>query len=538
MIQIVSSPTYKRTYPVPDADPMTFDFNVVGALSTVSYMFRAVQAMLNAITQQEQWALLSLRENINDYLAQVATITGRNPQVYVEDTVAGSFDYTGSYEVAEIKTDGSGNSQLLLKAIGNDSPTFYGAKEFPDDNTSQLVYQYRTRMTYEVYDVTPANGVSRNVLLVTRRQQLSASGYNAFNISEIAKGYVSATGGVALKVVAISTDYFGNTDTVTTDPCILVQARMPEINYGLYTLFNPETGGGILPTTGYQLLYSDSEVYPFYVNFITNSLMGGEGVAMQLRVQLFQADTLLNTQFLSIPTVVGLNTVNLAQFPNLTASIVARKPTSIRIDVSYRSTISGEFTDEFGDEFTKTQAGTSGQSPAYAVACRQYALDNRRDFYFSYQNGIGGLSTYLCTEYRRITEPEIVALRNASTIGNSVARSTEYAELTFKFADLRGINFLFGYPIDGMLKYDGIFESVNVERIGADGTRLLWIVKGGSYDLTNGTLYKDLVLTIYRPIGMLHDGDRVVIPSVRWEPTIIGTFLAGNTTVGQHIIEE
>lgn len=507
MIQVVSSPTYQKTYPVTGADPITFDYNVVGALSTVSYRFRAVEARLNKITQQEQWALLSLRENINNYLMQVSTITGRTPQVYLEDRVEGLYDYTGSYEVAEIKTDATGNTQLLLKAIGNNSPTFYGNKDFPDDNTSQLVYQYRTRMTYEVYDVTTVNGVSRNVLIATRRQQLSSSGYNSFNISELAKGYISSTGSVTFRVVVTSTDYFGNTDTVTTDPCILVQARVPEINYGLYTLFNPETQGEILPTTGYQLLYNDNTVYPFYVNFITNPLVGAEGVTMQMRVRLYQKDILLDTQFVTIPTVVGLNTVDIAQYPTVVASIIARKPTSIRVDVSFRSASFGEFTSEFNEEFDTSQPGGAGQSLAYEVTCRQYSLDNRRDFYFSYQNGIGGLSTYLCTEYRRLTEPEIVALRNASTISNSVARETESAELTFKYADLKGLDFLLGYRIDGLLKYDGIYESQNVQRIGADGSRLVWIIRSATYDFPNSTLYKDITFTIYRPIGMIPEAD-------------------------------
>lgn len=490
---------------VEDNPDTSFDYNVVGVLSTVSYRFRSVQAKMNKITQQEQWALLSLRENINDYLSKVATISGRNPQVYLEDTVDGLYNYTGSYEVAEIKTDISGNTQILIKAIGNDSPTFYGLKDFPNDNTSQLVYQYRNRMTYEVYDVTPINGFSKNVLLTTRRQQLSASGYNAFNISELAKGYVAETGGVAIKVVVTSTDYFANTDTVTTDPCTLVQARVPEINYGTYILFNPKTGGEILPTTGYQLLYNNSEVYPFYVNFITNSLMGAEGVAMQMKIQLFQKDTLLDTQFISIPTTVGLNIVDLAQYPNLTNSIIARKPTTIKVEVLYRTTISGEFTSEFNSEFDVGAIGGSGQSTAHTISCRHYVLDNRRDFYFSYQNGIGGISTYLCNEYRRITEPEIVAMRNASSISNSVARETESIELTFKYVDLKGLNFLLGYSIDSLLKYDGIFESQNIQRIGSGDIRLPWIIKGSSYDLSNSTLYKDIIMTIYRPLGMIPD---------------------------------
>lgn len=509
MIQIVSSPTYKRTYPTPDGGTTTFDFNVVGVLSTISYMFRSVQAQMMSITRNEVWALLTLRGNINDYLAQVQTVTGKPIMVYVDDNTDDGYNYTGTYVVDSLTVDGDGNSQLRLKVSGSETPTYYGDKTFPADNTSQLVYQYRTRMTYEVYDVTPINGISRNVLLATRRQQLSASGYNAFNISELAKGYVSPTGGVALRVVVTSADYFDNTDTVTTDPCILVQARVPEINYGLYTLFNPETGGEILPTTGYQLLYNDTVVYPFYVNFVTNSLIGSAGATVQMKVDLFQRYTLQDTHFIDIPGIVGLNTIDLSTIPAIAESIIERQPTAIRIEINYMSTDLGEFTDEFNDEFVKSQGDVPAQSRPYNVTCHRYTLDNRRDFYFAYQNGIGGLSTYLCNEYRRVTEPEIVALRNASTISNSVARETESVELTFKYADLKGVYFLLGYRIDGMLKYDGVYESQNVQRIGAGGSRLQWIVRSSSYDLPNSTLYKDITFTVYRPIGMVPENDNL-----------------------------
>jgi hypothetical protein len=480
----------------------TFDYNVVGALSNVGYRFRSQQARLLSITQQEQWALLSLRDNINDYLAQVAAITGRAPQVYVEDAVLGNFDYTGTWEISDIALTRDGGTQFLLKIIGNDSPTFHGRKEFPDDNTSQLVYQYRTRMDYAVYDVTKIDGVTKNVLLSTRRQQLDASGYNTFNISELAKGYVSATGGVALQVVAISTDYFGNTDTVTTDPCLLVSARVPEVNYGLYTLFNPETGGMVLPTTGRRLLYGADTVYPFYANFITNTMLG-EGSIVQLRVDLYHASTLVDTVFTTVPTLQGLNTVDLSEYPAVVSAILSRKPTSIRLSAGYFAATVGEFTDEFTAEFTINTQGAIHQSGYYAVECRNYTLDNRRDFYFSYQNGIGGLSTHLSREYRRMGRPEIVALRNADTISNSVARETEYVELTFRHAGLYGLKFLLGYDIENVLKYDGIYESQTIERIGADGSRVAWIVQQADYDISNGTLYKDITFTIYRPVGMV-----------------------------------
>ncbi len=92
-----------------------------------------------------------------------------------------------------------------------------------------------------------------------------------------------------------------------------------------------------------------------------------------------------------------------------------------------------------------------------------------------------------------------------STISNSVARETESVELTFKYADLKGLDFLLGYRIDRLLKYDGIYESQNIQRIGAGGSRLMWIIKPANYDLPNSALYKDIALTIYRPVGMVPD---------------------------------
>lgn len=508
MIQIVESPTYSKSYPQPDGSTATFDFNVVGALSTISYRFKDDQAKLLNITQQETWALLTLRGNINDYLNAVATVTGKPVQVYLEDTVPGVYDYTGVYRIAEIKADGSGNTQILLKSPTDESPTFYGAKEYPDDYSSQLVYAYKTKVAFSVYDVSEINGVAKRVLLVSQRQQLDASGYVSFNISELAKGYLGEAGSVTLAVHATATDYFGNSSEVETDPCVLVQARVPEVNYGIYTLFNPETGGEILPTTGYRLLYNEAQVYPFYVNFVTNDIFGQAGLHVQLKLALYQADQLVDTVFITIPTVTGLNIVDLSGYPEAVSTIVSKKPTSIDVSVIYYTTDYGEFNgEEFTDEFDIDKLGEGGQSHAYSIPCAQYRLDNRRDFYLAYQNGFGGVSTYLCTEFRRLTTPEVNGLRNASQISNAVARETETAELTFKYTDVRGINFLLGYDVTKVLKYDGIYESRNVTRIGAGGTRVLWIVKPADYGVANADLYKDVAVTVYRPIGMTYDGE-------------------------------
>lgn len=508
MIQIVESPTYTKSYPQRDGETTTFDYNVVGALSTISYRFKDDQAKLLSITQQETWALLTLRGNINDYLNEVAAVTGKPVQVYLEDTAPGVFDYTGVYRIAEIKNDSDGNTQLLLKSSTDESPTFYGVKEYPDDFTSQLVYAYKTKVAFNVYDVSEINGVAKRVLLVSQRQQLDASGYVSFNISELAKGYLGESGSVTLAVHATATDYFSNSSEVETSPCILVMARVPEINYGLYTLFNPETGGQILPTTGYRLLYNASQVYPFYVNFVTNNIFGQAGLLVQLQLDLYQSDLLIGTIYVTIPTTTGLNTVDISEYPDAVAAIVDKKPTHIDARVIYHTTEYGEFnSEEFTDQFDIDKLGGAGESHVYSIECAQYTLDNRRDFYFAYQNGFGGISTYLCTEFRRLTTPEVNGLRNAAQISNAVARETETAELTFKYADVRGINFLLGYDVTKVLKYDGIFESRNVTRIGAGGTRVLWIVKPADYGVSNADLYKDIAVTVYRPIGVVYAGE-------------------------------
>lgn len=502
MIQIVSSPTYKKSYETP-LGPIEFDYNVVGTLSNVSYTFRPQQAQMLAITQHENWASLELRGNINEYLSKVSDATAREPQIFIEDTLTEGFNYTGVYTVMDSRVSSSGNSLLRLKFPNSDTTTFYGDKSWPDNHDSQLVYKYRTRITYRVLDMTPVLGVPRNILLATQRQQLNSTGYNNFNISELAKGHVSTTGSVALQVEVTATDYFGNSESTTTDPCVLIMARNPEVNYGRYTLFNPESNGQILPTTGYRLLYNKHGIYPFYVNFVTNTIIGRGGVVVQIKVQLYNNETLVNTQFATIPPIVGLNTVDLSAITTIAQSIADNKPTSISVQVLYHTTVMGEFTEQFTHtEFNATHKGGAGQSATMTVPCKFYELDNRRDFYFSYQNGLGGLSTYLCTEYKRSTEPEIVALRNASTISNSVARETESVELTMKYTDLRGLDFLLGYKADTMAKYDGIYESQNVTRIGPDASRMEWIIKSNSYDLPNATLYKDVNINIYRPIGM------------------------------------
>lgn len=500
MIQIINSPTYSKTYPQPNEDLITFDYNVVGVLSNVNYTFKSLQAIPLSITREGAYLLLSLKTNIKNYLDQVVATTRKEAQVYFEDTQNGIYNYSGAYRVYTVYNVG-GLTQLVLKNLTNDSPTYYQDKIYPDDNSSQLVYQYRNTFTFNVFDVTTINGVQKQIPLTQVRQQLSSTGYSVFNISEIAKGYTNTTGGVAVQIEVTEKDYFGNTSTITTKPCLFVRSRLPEINYGLYTLFNPENGGVILPTTGYKLLYDTNKVFSYYVNFVCNEMVSEWGISIKLRVRLYRDISLVSTEYITIPAMPGLNTIDISVYQNLINAITTRKPTSLKVSAVYQGVNLGEFDNQFTEQFKVTTSGSTFYSQEYYVEAQNYTLNNRRDFYFSYQNGIGGLSTFLCVEYKRVTEPEIVALRNAETISNSVARETESATLIFRYADLQGLKFLLGYDVSKIQKNDGIFESLNVTRIGSEGDTMQWIIKGASYEMANSDLYKDLTFTIYRPLS-------------------------------------
>lgn len=503
-LEVVSSPVY--------TDPATgFKYNVVGALSTVSFRFKSLQAKLVKVTNWNQFALIEVSADIKEYLEQVAAAMGTTyAQVYIEDTDPNGFNYSKSYNVHLHENTAEGHSQLELHDIANDNTkTFYGVKSWADNYDSQCVYQYRNNLTFEVYDTTPANGIVRDVLLYTNRTQLAANGYASCNISELAKGYVGETGGIGLSVKVTSRDFFGNAAEVMTEQCILVRARVPQINYGSYIMYNPENKGQVLPTTGYRLFYGAEHVWPFYVNFITNDLMGEEGITVRLTVSFCKAGSQVGRAIVQIPTVVGLNVIDLTD-PSLVAHgatihdlILQYQPDTLRVTPSYVIQNEGEFESaQFTNQyFIFGQAG-DGVGATVQVPCVKYELDNRRDFYFVFQNGIGGLSSYLCTEYTRQVDPEIVALRNADTIGNSIARETETVELVFKYTDLIGLKFLFGYDIHTLTKVDGVYESITVTRVGAKGDKVTWIVSEGQYDLPNSTKYKDISFSVYRPIGM------------------------------------
>lgn len=153
-LEVVSSPVY--------TDPATgFKYNVVGALSTVSFRFKSLQAKLVKVTSWNQFALVEVSADIKEYLEQVAAAMGTAyAQVYIEDTDPNGFNYSKSYNVHLHENTAEGHSQLELHDIANDNTkTFYGVKNWADNYDSQCVYQYRNNLTFEVYDTTPANGV-------------------------------------------------------------------------------------------------------------------------------------------------------------------------------------------------------------------------------------------------------------------------------------------------------------------------------------------------------------------------------------------
>ena len=506
MIQILHSPSYSQQY-IPDYDPeetLTFNYNVVGANNNVTYTFRSLQAKLDTIGRDSSTgnAIVTLRENITDYLLQVKQITGNNPVIYIDDKIVA---YTGVYYALNAATVGS-VTRFVIANIGNAASTYLGDVDFPDDYTSQIVYKYRNIFQFEVYDVSYVGTTQLHTLITTVRQQSNRNGEVVFNVSEIVKGYVPENGALSVSVKATETDYFGNTDNIDTDDLHLIDAGISTINYGEYILFNPNTAGTLLDTTGYRLIYNPSKIYPFYINFICNETVIQRAIrSVEAYVNIYSSNmTVVNTVSVPISINIGLNVIDISGNQDLLFALNRYKPTKVGISIIFNYEITGEFdrTQFNPDEFDTPPAGEMPtlKSHEYLCDCINYTLNNRRDFLFIYDNGIGGKSSYLCNQFKQYTEPEIVALRNQDNISNRVARETELVDLIFKYEDLNALRFLFGYDVSLISKESGIYESRNIVRIGELGDTKTWIIQSNTYDVTNEDLYKDFTLTLYRPL--------------------------------------
>lgn len=505
MIQIASSPTYTQQYyeTQESENPLTFHYNVLGVRNLVNYVFRSLEAKIDNISQgTSSYALVTLRENITDYLTQTALAGGQTPVIYLDDNAAGT-NYSGAYRAINIKTV-SGVTQFYLMNVGNDAPTFFGAKQFGDDYTSQVVYRYRNTFTFQVYDKTAVGSSRRSVLLATVRQQMSAQGTVVFNVAEVVKGYTPPEGTLSIQVTASEKDYFGNEAEVQTDLINFVQAYADPANYGDWIMFNPNNGGRILDSTG-RILYYDSGdgAYPFFLNYILNDeLLDKENASLRIKLNFYREGNLLYTLFLAADIVVGLNSLDLSQYEEVSEALAQYAPDRIGASLMASYVTAGEFGSQFNSAEFRIASGSgfSRASQEYTFRALAYRLDNRRDFYFCFDNSIGGRSTMLCKQYKRQTAPEIVALRNRDTISNAVARETEYAELSFPYSDLDSLRTLYGYDLGKLGKDNGIYESRNVTRIGRYGDTKQWIIQSANYDLNNSDLYRTHSLTLYRPL--------------------------------------
>lgn len=505
-MKVVNSPVFEESDLSAGVTGL-FRYDVCAARSNVGVTIRSDQAAMDNITAYGRDILLTLRSNINQYLLDVRAVTGADPNVAIEDVTGVGYNYSGKYRVSLILTSAGGNTQVVLSSIGSESPTYYGEKQFGEDNTSQFVYRHRTRYSIQIIDVTPVDGVSRNIILAERMQNSSIFGYASVNLSETALGYLEGTGGILVKAHITETDFFNNSEVLDTDSIVFVDARNPDVNYGLYTMFNPTDGGKLLPSTGRSVIYNNDTVYPFYVNFVCNEAVEDSNSNTRIHIRLKGRDgTELTTITQDVDISIGLNCIDLSKIQSFIYEISARNAYSIDIWIerSFWSGVFGEFDGrEFTDEFL-ISSGTPGLrvSGVTEVPCRYHVLNDRRDFYFTYQNSIGGISCMLTENYRRMTLSELSALRNSSTISNTVSRATESVELIFDRVDLSTVRFLTGYDLRESYKYDGIFESGNVDRFTSDGQRITWIVQQKEYEVQNRDLYRDLSLVIYRPIGM------------------------------------
>ena len=139
--------------------------------------------------------------------------------------------------------------------------------------------------------------------------------------------------------------------------------------------------------------------------------------------------TVVNTVSVPISINIGLNVIDISRNQNLLFALNRYKPTKVGISIIFNYEITGEFdrTQFNTDEFDTPPTGEvpALRSHEYLCDCLNYTLNNRRDFLFIYDNGIGGKSSYLCNQFKQYTEPAIFVLRHQDKISNRVVGEKE-----------------------------------------------------------------------------------------------------------------
>lgn len=520
MLVITETPLIEKKYKSPDdfSTLKTYVFNTVGVLDNIYIGVTSYEMPLNYIDGLEMAVIHCLGDFVQD-LKKISDTEG-NIYVWLQDNDDNGYNYSGNYRLTNITFDGTETS-AVLNFVETTGATFFGEKYFPQTTYSQIVFRKDNRLTFTVYERLQLAFGFINKQLTTVHQEMNVNGTNHINLSEIALSYIKPTGCVVLQIDVSEIDRFGNTSKITSRPISFIYGSIPEVNYYKYILFNPVNDGLILPTTYDKLYYTYLDnVYPFYVNFILQdeglAITGNVGKII-IRSYMKSDPAVQNSVQDTIQFVRGLNVVDISKITNI-ENILNYQIDYITIQFAYQTGAEeGEFTTQFTPEFMLSGGTKTVDSSKYAVNVEEREFNDRRDFYIKYNNGIGGISTLLSTNFEEEIDPEIVSLRNRETLNNIVVRSTEVMKVTFDQIDLYKLKQILGFEPQYMFKTNGIYESDKLTRIGADGSEKEYIIRSSKYNKNNQDLYNTISVEIFRPMnsGFQQIGDCKIETKIR-----------------------
>lgn len=504
MLIVVDTPVLEKRYtPEGTTKEEVYTFNTVGVLDNVYIGVESYQMPLSFINGTT-YATIHIMTDYTAELNQIKTEVGE-VIVYVYDNYEMGYNYSGRYKLENIIYDGS-ETTASLYFVDNNGPTFFGVKYFPATTNSQVSYKYRNQITFNVYDYVQLGSQFVDKLITSVTQNMNANGINYINISEIALPYVNSTGSRMIRISATEVDYFGNTSTLQGRPITFIYGSLPEVNYYKYILFNPINEGNILPTTTDKIYYNNERIYPFYINFILQDEgIQENGYTMKI---IYRTYILQNGKYIiqnqiqdNISTSRGLNIFDISTTRSL-IGLLNKNIAYITIQLMYeRGYNMGQFTTQFTDEFVLAGQTETGDIKEYDVKLEFREFNDRRDFYMKYNNGIGGISTILSTNYEESIDPEIISLRNRNVLNNLVVRSTEVMDVTFDQVNQDKLKEILGFEPSYMFKSNGIYESSSITRIGADLSEKEYIIRNATYNKNNQDLYNTVKVELFRPMN-------------------------------------
>lgn len=498
MLNIKKSPVFSF-----DENNETFTYDVCGSKQPVNFTLQNLQSKLLKIEAYGIYARLQVSGNLSNYFDLVAQTTNAAPAIFVVDTKKSSFNYTGSYRVTDWIFENN-NTSLLLKNENNELATYFGRKNFDNNWENRIIYKKDEILEITIFDVTVYDGNASNFPITVQNTKFDSFGEKEINISELTRGLVPELGGLKTIAVCNVIDYFGNAEQITTPPVLLVDARNLDVNYKDFTMFAPHVERGFLPSVG-QKLYIDKQnnkILPFYLNFVTNSEVGDYEVMYNLHIAACSGDMCIDNSVENVIVTQGLNVLDLSLNKTITDFILLHEPKFLKIGITGYFFAAGDFLAlDFNDVdfFCETNAKQK-DSGNVSIACESKILNDREDFLFYFDNGMGGKSSMLCKDFSRIAKPEITEMRNLDVISNFVSRETETVKLRFFGLSIDDFDFLTGYNALNAKKRDGIFESQYIERLTATGELQRYIIVAADYEVENAQLYRDLELTLKRSV--------------------------------------